>query len=459
GDPDADGLTNAAEQTAGSHPRGTLKRYLAEGVSNGFFSTRFAIANPQTSTARILLSFVDTTGRRTRHYVSVPARSRATVVTSDIAALNGASFATTMEADAVVVLDRLMTWAGYAAHMESAVEQPSTTWYLAEGATHGNFDLFYLIQNPSSAAAAIRVRYLLASGSPIVKTYSVGAGSRFTIWVDQEDRALSAADVSAEITSTNGVPIIVERSMYLNTPNKPFKGGHNSAGVTAPALNWFLAEGSTGGFFSMYVLVANPNATAASLRATFIRADGAPIVKTYSVAANSRRTIDVASQDPGLADTPVSVKVESTNGVGVIVERTMWWMGSKRSWTEGHNAFGTTRTAPRWLLAEGETGGPRAINTFVLIANASTADANVRVTMLAESGAEESVTYAIGANRRFTVPVASAFPSSDGKRFSILVESLNPSTAGALVVERATYWNTDEDVWGAGAGAVGAIIP
>ena len=227
--------------------------------------------------------------------------------------------------------------------------------------------------------------------------------------------------------------------------------------MTSPSLNWFLAEGSTGGFFSMFVLMANPNATAATVQATYMLASGAPVVKTYTVAANSRRTIDVASQDPALADTAVSVKVESTNGVPVIVERTMWWMGSKHSWTEGHNAFGTTRTAPRWLLAEGENGGPRAVNTFVLIANTSAADANVRVTMLAEEGAEESVTYTVGANRRFTVPVATAFPSSDGKRFSILVESLNPSTAGGLVVERATYWNTDEDVWGAGADAVGAI--
>jgi hypothetical protein len=462
GDPDADGLTNVAEQAAGSHPRGTLKRYLAEGVSNGFFSTRFAIANPQASTARVLLTFTDTTGKVTRHYIAVPARTRATVETSNIDALAGASFATTMEADAVVVLDRLMSWSGktgYAAHMETAVEQPATTWYLAEGATHGMFDLFYLIQNPSSTAAAIRVRYLKPTGAPIIKTYAVAARSRFTIWVDQEDQNLGATDVSAEITSTNGVPIIVERSMYLNASGKAFKGGHNSAGVTAPALNWFLAEGSTGSFFSMYVLVANPNATASTLTATYIRASGAPIVKTYTVAANSRRTIDVAGQDPGLADTPVSVKVTATNGVPVIVERTMWWVGARRTWTEGHNAFGTTRTAPRWLLAEGESGGERAGNTFVLVANTSAADADVKVTMLPESGAEESVTYTVGANRRFTVPVLSAFPSTDGKRFSILVESQNPSVAGSLVVERATYWNTDEDVWGAGANALGAIIP
>ncbi len=461
GDPDVDGLINTAEQTAGSHPRGTLKRYLAEGVCNSFFSTRFAIANPQTATARVLLTFVDTTGRTTRHYVSIPGRTRATVETSTIAALDGASFATTMEADDVVVIDRLMSWSGasgYAAHMETAVEQPATTWYFAEGATHGMFDLFYLVQNPGTTAASLRVRYLRTSGAPIIKTYTVNAGSRFTIWVDQEDAALRGADVSAEITSTNGVPVIVERSMYLNS-SRAFKGGHNSAGVTAPALNWFLAEGSTGSFFSMYVLVANPNTSAAALRVTYILASGSPVVKTLTVAANSRRTIDVAGEDRALADAAVSVKVESTNNVPVVVERTMWWIGSRRTWTEGHNAFGTTRTAPRWLLAEGEAGGPRGISTFVLIANTSAADANVRVTMLPEAGAEESVTYTVGANRRFTVPVSSAFPSVDGTRFSILVESLNPSTAGALVVERAAYWNTDEDVWGAGANAVGAIVP
>ena len=69
-----------------------------------------------------------------------------------------------------------MSWAGtngnaYAAHMETAVEQPATSWYFAEGATHGNFDLFYLILNPSTTAADIRVRYLKPTGAPVIKTY------------------------------------------------------------------------------------------------------------------------------------------------------------------------------------------------------------------------------------------------------------------------------------------------
>ena len=58
GDPDTDGLTNAQEFARGSHPRGTLARYLAEGASGTFFSTRYAIANPRRSSA--------TTGRPLR---------------------------------------------------------------------------------------------------------------------------------------------------------------------------------------------------------------------------------------------------------------------------------------------------------------------------------------------------------------------------------------------------------
>ena len=47
--------------------------------------------------------------------------------------------------------------------------------------------------------------------------------------------------------------------MYSTAPGQPpFAAGHGGAGVTAPALKWFLAEGATGNFFDLYVLVGNP---------------------------------------------------------------------------------------------------------------------------------------------------------------------------------------------------------
>jgi hypothetical protein len=97
--------------------------------------------------------------------------------------------------------------------------------------------------------------------------------------------------------------------------------------------------------------------------------------------------------------------------------------------------------------------------SYVLVANTSAQAADVRVTLLYEDAAEQSSTYSVAANSRFTVPIDMAFPDALGKRFSVLVESLNPSVAGNLVVERAMYWDTDEEVWGAGSNAVAAKLP
>jgi hypothetical protein len=462
GDPDGDGVSNQNERTAGTHPRGFAQKYLAEGAVNHFFSTRLAIANPQSVEAKVLLTFVDDMRVTTRRFLVVPARSRRTVDARSVTELSSRSFSTGLDSDQPVVLDRLMTWDGdqYGAHAETAVDSPSTRWYLAEGATGGPFELFYLIQNPSATAATLQVRYLLPGGvAPVVKSYTVEAGSRFTIWVDSEDKRLADTDVSAEITSTNDVPVIVERSMYLNTPRRGFKGGHNSAGVTTTSTRWFLAEGATGEFFSMFVLFANPSGQDAQVRATYIRDSGAPIVREYNVPANGRYTVGVAGEDKALRSTSVAVQVESINAVPIIVERTMWWGTRGNGWTEGHNAFGTTTTGARWLLAEGEVGGTRAMQTYVLIANTSAVDANVKVTLLYENGPEESQVVTVGASRRYSLSSSDAFPNSNGRRFSVLIESQNPDAAGDLVVERAMYWNTSDEVWGVGSNAVATRLP
>ena len=175
-----------------------------------------------------------------------------------------------------------------------------------------------------------------AAGAPVVKTYTVAAGSRFTIWVDQEDKALQATDVSAEITSTNGVPIIVERSMYLERREQAVQGRpqQRRRDVAVAELvprrrvdRQLLLDVCAGGQSERRRprRCRRPTCCPAARR----------IVKTYTVAAQQPAHDRRRRRGPALADTPVSMKVESTNGVPVIVERTMWWMGSKHGWTEG----------------------------------------------------------------------------------------------------------------------------
>ncbi len=458
GDPDQDGVTNAQEFEAGTHPRGMFRRYFAEGNSGTFFTTELALLNPTSEAVTAVLSFLTSEATLVTRPVDLPPHARVTVNGHDVPALAGLAFSTTVEADAAIVADRHMLWneSGYGGHAETGIERAATRWYFAEGATHSGFDLFYLLQNPGDSAAQVEVRYLLPTGAPIVKTYTVPAGSRYNIWVDLEDEALALTDVSAVITSTNDVPIIAERSMYLYVEGQPFGAGHNSAGIVEPHANWFLAEGATGSFFDMFVLVANPNDRAADISATYLLPDGTTLQRQYTVAANSRFNIWVDYEDALLADTAVSTTIESTNGVPVIVERTMWWPGVG-GWTEAHNAPGSTKTAAEWAVAQGEQGGARNTATYVLLANTSEASADVRVTLLFEDGTSEARTYRVAGRSRFNVNVGVEFPTADGRRFGAVVEGLGAEPP-ELVVECAVYWDAEGRIWAAGTDALGTPL-
>ena len=310
-----------------------------------------------------------------------------------------AEFSTRVESDQPLVVDRTMSWnvqSGYGAHAETSVTAPALTWYLAEGSTVGGFNLFYLLQNPNTIDAQVRVRYLRPTGAPLEKTLTLPPTSRTNIWVNVEEfpglgRALAASDVSAVIEVTNGQPIIVERAMYLDVPGETFGAGHESAGVTAAATEWFLAEGATGPFFDLFALIANPGNTDAQIEASYLLPDGTVLVLPYVVAANSRFNIWVDLEHASLANTAVSTIIRSVNGVPIIVERAMWWPGG--GWYEAHNSPGATTTGTKWALAEGEVGGTRDVDTYILLANTSLADGIVKVTLLFEDGTSAERTF------------------------------------------------------------------
>ena len=50
--------------------------------------------------------------------------------------------------------------------------------------------------------------------------------------------------------------------------------------VTVTTLTYSLAEGATGSFFDLDVLIANPTTTPAPATVTFLRQDGPPITQT-----------------------------------------------------------------------------------------------------------------------------------------------------------------------------------
>ena len=464
GDPDGDGQTNEQELAAGTHPRNValLSRYLAEGSSNTFFETTIGLANPGTEPAATLLRFLRADGVTISRAVTVPARQHVTVRAAQVAGLETADFSTIVETDVEVVVERTMIWsvAGrFGSHSERAVNAPSTTWFFAEGATHGAFDTFYLLENPTATPAQVEIVYLLPSGGPITGHVTVEPFSRKTIPVDAEP-GLAETDVSARITVTNAVGIIAERAMYRTSHNTPFNAGHDSAGVTAANANWFFAEGATGEFFDMYLLLANPSTSDTSVDVDYLLPGGAPpITKTYSLTAQSRRTITVEVEDAALQNAAVAMRVRATSPI--VAERSMYWPGPSGSgWLEAHNSPGTTETGTVWAIAGGEMGGGNGAQTFVLIANTSNFAGSARVTVLREGNTPLVKVIDLLPDSRQNVNIGDypEFAAVANGRFGVLIESLG-GTPAQIVVERATYSNdSNGTVWAAGSNSLASKI-
>jgi hypothetical protein len=299
------------------------------------------------------------------------------------------------------------------------------TWYLAEGST-SVFEEEILIGNPNAVDAEVTITYLVSSGvtAPAPKVITVKAHSRVTVRV-REDILVGA--VSTKVTSTQ--PIVVERSMYWGGGQR--LGAHNSKGVTAPAVEWFLAEGATG-FFDTYILIANPNDKATEVEITFLGPSSATKTVTVTVEANSRRTVN-AKVDGGVTFDAFSARLRSLDATApIIVERAMYW----NNFTAGTNETALTALSTEWRFGEGYTAS--GFETYVLLANPNDQAATVETTFYLEDGTTAVDTREVPAQSRVNIAVNYEVPGAFNKPFSIVARCTNGL---AIAAERAMYWN------------------
>ena len=159
-----------------------------------------------------------------------------------------------------------------------------------KGATGGPFNLFYLLQNTSSHAAAVTVRYLPAGARTAVDHahYTVPPRSRFTIWVDDAapgSRPPTSRPRSPRTrTSSSSAPCTSTTAARRSPPATPRRRcrRRRSSGSSPRAR--------PARFFDEYILLANPSTSAADVQIDYLLPDGMVVPKAYAIAPESRRT-------------------------------------------------------------------------------------------------------------------------------------------------------------------------
>jgi len=458
-DDDNDGVTNLQEYQTGTNPRISNVWNLAEGAT-GFFAQRLALANPDGAPADISIKYLRSGGKPpvTRDYTLLP-YGRLTINVNEIAGFATEDVSAVVSSiSGGVLAERTMFWGDqfYGGHTGKAIQEARREWFLAEGAANNFFSTFILLANATTSPANVTLQFLRENAPPFPMSLTVDPNSRYTIPTNGIE-GLNGYSFATRVTSD--VPISVERSMYINSnpdPSHPFEGGTEAAAVPEAKTEWYVAEGQASDFFAMFVLLANPNPNPTQVTLRYLMPGRTPTTKVLDLAGNSRYTIEIGNQNdaPGVVNTDVSVEVKSTQPI--VVERAMYWPKNGARWTDGHASAGVTSTGTTWALAEGEFGGSRGFQTYVLMANPSNTNAQVRMTLLreGEGRAPLSIEFDVPANQRVTKSAQdfAGLGLQSGEKFGVIVTSLN---GAPIVVERAMYWNGGGEFWGAGTNETG----
>jgi hypothetical protein len=341
--------------------------------------------------------------------------------------------------------------------VQSGITNPTDTYYFAEGTVRPGFHSYICVQNPAAEAAMVKITYMQGDGAAAEQYIIVPPQARATVNVNGffGETDGPAADFSARVESTGGTDIVAERAMYFNY-GEGWTGGHVNAGVPETATSLFFAEGTTRPGFDSFLCLQNPQATDAEVAITYMKGDGSNQRQDLVVPAQTRSTVKVneviGQEDSEACD--FSARVESTNGVGIVAERPMYF-AYKGDWTGGHCQGGATSGFPAQYFAEG-TCRP-GFDPYICIQNPGEAAAEVTITYMKGDGGNVTQSLSVAPSSRSTVTVKDLLGEAEDNAhdFSAKVECTNGQQ---IIAERPTYFNY-RSVWTGGHDEAGLPGP
>ncbi|MGH2786488.1 MAG: DUF5719 family protein [Actinomycetota bacterium] len=308
----------------------------------------------------------------------------------------------------------------------------SETWFFAAGSTTLDSDERILLYNPFPDEAVVRLSFYTPGGletKTSVNDVAVPAGSWKSVTINEviRTKVLVAIGVAADRGR-----VVAWREMFTDPKNGP-SGLQLTLGARATGRRWYFPDGTVGSGFEERISILNPNnrqaiveITLASARETIQPSD----LMEATIPARSSASFSLAKARTGLKETTgVSATVRSTNGVGIVAERTMRYVDSNSGVTA---EVGAAAPARRWLLSPASL--TPTTDSLVLF-NPGVAGVGVRVAMLDVRGEPlrlgQLQNLQVRAGKRLDVPLEEL---TEGRPVTVLVDANGP-----IVAERFSY--------------------
>jgi hypothetical protein len=201
----------------------TLSRtwHFAEGTTEGDFTMRLLVLNPNDQPTNVEAIFSDPAGEAQSRRYAVPPRSQLSILVNDVVPEQGVS--TLVRADRPIAVERALSFNdGLAGTVGAGAIAPSYRWAFVDGRTT-DVAYYLAVSNPNRLPATVTVDLLFADGAPATQSFSVPANARYTLAV--HELYPDEAAVTAVVTGT--VPIVAERSLF---PGAGTRGGSTALG-------------------------------------------------------------------------------------------------------------------------------------------------------------------------------------------------------------------------------------
>ena len=202
--------------------------YFGGGNTGPGFQENLILADPSATAANVQIRYLSASGQVVNQSVTVAGLSRLAVNVNNV--FNSGVHSTVITTNVPIIAERQDFFSTnvngnvLGSTMLMGSSNAYSSWNIPQGDTSSGHAEYLALANPNATSVTVQVVYYLASGTPLVKTYTLAANARTTISLLPDLGPNQAAGATVYATA----PIVTEQVMFMNSNG--INGGYASNG-------------------------------------------------------------------------------------------------------------------------------------------------------------------------------------------------------------------------------------